>query len=160
MSTEANCNPVAHGTPCWSYIPAYSVPRAQKFYSTLFNWTYRTESDPKAAEKFVHINLPDARMGTMGVGGGIMKVKEAEEIFTPFARHGGMAGAKEGEGKVVSAITYLWVDSVDDILAKVEAAGGKVLVPKEKEGESGEHATVEDTEGNAVGVFAMPNLKR
>ena len=52
----------------------------------------------------------------------------------------------------------LFVHDVQETLCKVEAAGGKMLTPKMKEGEHGEHATIADTEGNAVGVYGMPGL--
>ena len=77
-SLPKDFSPVAHGVPCWSYIPAYNVQRAQEFYRTLFNWSFRPgcADTPEDQQSFLHVLLPDSRMETMGIGGGIMKVQE------------------------------------------------------------------------------------
>lgn len=147
MSTETECNPLAHGTPCWTYIPAHSVERARKFYGTLFDWTYRDNTEAYPAEQIAMVRVPDDRVTKLNISGGIVKVKDGETILTPHVKTGEQA-----------TVVFLWVNNVDEVLAKVEAAGGKILKPKEKEGgETGETATLMDTEGNAIGIYSMVN---
>jgi predicted enzyme related to lactoylglutathione lyase len=43
---------------------------------------------------------------------------------------------------------------MDDVAACVEAAGGKVLLPKMDIGESGFMAMILDTEGNSIGIHS------
>ncbi len=45
--------------------------------------------------------------------------------------------------------------NVDNVLAKVEAAGGKILQAKFSIGENGFVAYIQDTEGNCVGIHSM-----
>ena len=43
---------------------------------------------------------------------------------------------------------------MDNVLARVEEAGGKVLVPKMNIGENGNIAYIMDTEGNNIGNYS------
>lgn len=43
---------------------------------------------------------------------------------------------------------------MDDVVARVEAAGGKVLLPKMTIGEHGFMAIIMDTEGNSIGIHS------
>jgi predicted enzyme related to lactoylglutathione lyase len=45
------------------------------------------------------------------------------------------------------------VNSVDDALDKIQKAGGKVVLPKQKVGDFGYYARFSDTEGNIVGLW-------
>jgi predicted enzyme related to lactoylglutathione lyase len=45
--------------------------------------------------------------------------------------------------------------NMDPVMAKVEAAGGKVMMPKMSIGEHGNIAFIIDTEGNKVGVHSI-----
>jgi predicted enzyme related to lactoylglutathione lyase len=55
-----------------------------------------------------------------------------------------------GEGVTI----YLHAPDLDQCLARVEPAGGRVMVPKTSIGEQGFFALVRDTEGNVVGLHA------
>ena len=44
---------------------------------------------------------------------------------------------------------------MDNVLAKVEAAGGKIVQPKFSIGENGHIAYIMDTEGSVVGIHSM-----
>ena len=132
---------LTHGTPIWTSIPAYDVARARTFYSTLFNWTYKPNTDQYPASQIAMIDFPDPQVQTLNIGGGIIKVSEDQKIGSAFPNEG--------------VVVFLIVEDVDDVLAKVEGAGGKVLKGKEKEGEMGVMATLADTEGNSVGVYAL-----
>jgi hypothetical protein len=54
--------------------------------------------------------------------------------------------------------TVVYLNGGEDLavpLGRVEAAGGKVLIPKRRIGENGLVAFFEDTEGNRVGLHSM-----
>jgi predicted enzyme related to lactoylglutathione lyase len=51
-------------------------------------------------------------------------------------------------------ILYLDVADIDAVLARAEAAGGRILYPKTHAGEAGFIAEIEDSEGNRMGLSA------
>lgn len=143
-----------HGMPVWQQIPVTSVPRAQAFYAALFNFKFRTtEADAEAASDrkdfIAHFTYPDATLGEkLQIGGGIMKIREGERIVDTVykAENGGQTG--------VAPLAYYYVDDLDKAVGKAEEMGGKVLVGRTAEGETGEYVVVQDTEGNAVGLYS------
>ncbi len=50
-------------------------------------------------------------------------------------------------------INYVIVDDIDKVLAKVEKLGGKIGVPKKEIKTVGVIAIIQDTEGNAIGLW-------
>jgi predicted enzyme related to lactoylglutathione lyase len=48
---------------------------------------------------------------------------------------------------------YAGVDSIDEALKKVAAAGGKVVTPKTPIPGMGAYARIADSEGNVIGLF-------
>jgi predicted enzyme related to lactoylglutathione lyase len=48
---------------------------------------------------------------------------------------------------------YVGVQSVDQAIAKVKAAGGRVVTPRTPIPQMGAYARVADTEGNVIGLF-------
>lgn len=117
----------------WFEIPARDFERARAFYSTVF-----------AVDVAVHA-MPDPNMQYAvfpyvpgeGVGGAIMQM----DGFNPSA-----------DGVVI------YLNGGDDLsapLSRVEAAGGKIIVPKTSIGENGFMAQVIDTEGNRVALHSM-----
>ena len=118
----------------WFEIPVTDIERAQKFYSTVLD---------------AEIPIMDmvAQMGSMlgalpdngGVGG--MLVQNSQHGYEP---------SKTG------TLVYLALGDSDlnVALGKVEAAGGKIVMPKMAMGEYGFSAWIEDTEGNKVGLHS------
>ena len=58
------------------------------------------------------------------------------------------------------SLVYFNADgAISDILEKIAASGGEVIIPKsniiEGDESSGYYATFKDTEGNVLGIFAM-----
>ena len=110
----------------WFEIPATDIDRAVKFYSTVLN-TELQQQDMMGTKMAFFTNE------TEGVGGSIC----SGEGYTPSAN-----GAK------------IYLNGGEDLagpLSKVEAAGGKVVLPKTKiTDEIGYMATFIDTEGNSV----------
>lgn len=116
----------------WFEIPATDFTRAKKFYETLFG------------EEIMEVPFPDGKYGMLpsdmqngGIGGGIV----------------------QGEGFVPSDKgTIVYLNGGDDLntpLSKVEAAGGKIIMPKTSIGENGFMAHFIDTEGNRVALHSL-----
>ena len=60
--------------------------------------------------------------------------------------------AKPGMG---GTLIYFSSEEINAELALVEAAGGKIIRPKQEIGEFGFIALVEDTEGNMIGLYSQ-----
>lgn len=116
----------------WFEIPVTDFDRAKKFYETLFN------------AEIMEMPFPDGKYGMLpcdmqngAVGGGIV----------------------QGEGFVPSETgTIVYLNGGEDLsvaLAKVEGAGGKIIIPKMSIGENGFMAHFNDTEGNRVALHSM-----
>ena len=121
----------------WFELPATDLDRAQKFYEAIFEMT------------MVPLNLGNLQMrlfplqdSRTGIGGAINK---AEGFYKPSATDG--------------PLLYLNANpDVQQVLDRVEAAGGKVVVPKtEISPEYGYMAVFTDSEGNRVGLHSVPS---
>ena len=112
----------------WFEIPAHDIDRAVKFYNQVLSYS------------MAHFTMYNCTMAMFpcetGVGGAICK----QENLEPSAN-----------GSVV------YLDCGPDLsvaLAKIEPAGGKVIMPKTPIGEHGFIALFLDTEGNRVGLHS------
>lgn len=47
-------------------------------------------------------------------------------------------------------------DPLDELLARVEAAGGEILSPLTAMGEAGAYTAIRDTEGNTLALYSLP----
>lgn len=115
----------------WFEIPALDLDRAQAFYAALLGAPLRREViDGHELAVFSYAET--------GVGGCLM------------AGAGVPAPAAEG------TLVYLNAgSSIDAVLARVAAAGGRVTTPRmQLPGEMGCFAHIADTEGNRVGLHA------
>lgn len=105
-------------------IPAHDPAAASRFYADLFGWKPETMPD-----------LDYIAFGAQpGPGGGFPKVDD--QTFKP--------------GDVV---VYVGTDDIDATLAKVEALGGKTLLPKTEIPNIGWFAFFSDPTGNRIGLF-------
>jgi len=115
----------------WFEIPVADFERAQKFYSTIYDY-----------------EMPSMAMGETTLG-----------FF--LVERGGIGGAIAfGPGYEVSeagALIYLnGGENLQVVLDRVEGAGGQVLTPKTLiTNELGFYATFKDTEGNKVALHSM-----
>jgi predicted enzyme related to lactoylglutathione lyase len=104
-------------------IPADDIDRARNFYSGLFGWEINA--------------IPDmdywliTTSGEKAVGGGMMKRQNPEQSIT----------------------NYIDVPSVDDYAAKIEALGGKVVMPKTAVPGMGYFLMFMDPENNPLGIW-------
>lgn len=120
----------------WFEIPATDLTRAQKFYETIFDM------------QMIPLDLPNFKMRMFplqdmqnGVGGALVD-------------SGGFHKPSATEGPLI----YLNGNpDVQQVLNKVEAAGGKIMVPKtEISPEYGFMAVMMDTEGNRIALHSIP----
>jgi len=119
----------------WFEIPAADINRAQKFYETIFDIS------------MIPLDLPNIKMrmfpleDMMGVGGSLC---DSNGFHKPSSTEG--------------PLVYLNANpDVQIVLDRIEAAGGKIMVPKTQiSPEYGYMAVFIDTEGNRVALHSVP----
>jgi len=117
----------------WFEIPVRNLDRAQRFYETLLATTLRREAAG-----------PQKTLAVFGYGdnqvGGCLMAGEGTPDPSP-------------EGTLI----YLNAEpSLDAVLARVDAAGGRITTPKVQLPDGmGCFAHIADTEGNRVGLHAL-----
>jgi predicted enzyme related to lactoylglutathione lyase len=119
----------------WFEIPALDLERAQRFYETIFDLKLIAADFPNI--KMRMFPLTDER----GVGGAVVY---SEGFHKPSATDG--------------PLIYLNGNpDLQQVLDKVEGAGGKILVPKtEISPEYGFMGVFLDSEGNRIGLHSVP----
>ena len=120
----------------WFEIGTTDLDRATKFYETIFGVSLIPMDLPNIKMRMFPIN----NMQT-GIGGALV---DSGGFHKPSATDG--------------PLIYLNGNpDVQNILDKVEAAGGKIMVPKtEISPEYGYMAVILDTEGNRIGLHSAP----
>lgn len=119
----------------WFEIPVTDIERATKFYSHVLNAEIPIMDLTEQMGSKLGM-LPDHG----GVGGAL--VENAQHGYTPGDTGTTVYLARKDE-------------DLNECLAKVEDAGGTVLMPKTDMGEIGFSAWIRDTEGNKVGLHSM-----
>jgi predicted enzyme related to lactoylglutathione lyase len=114
---------MAHGDITHIDIPVADLGSAAAFYSDLFGWQI---AEPPGFEGYPMWQAPN------GISGG------------------GLAPRSEGFDQPRS---YVEVDSIDDTLEKVRAAGGAVLMEKSPISDTSWWAIFADPDGNHVGLY-------
>lgn len=117
----------------WFEIPASDISRAKNFYENVFDVQMEQQSMMGMEMAFF-----PAENGNGKVSGAVVQ----SDMHKP-----------SGEGPVL----YLNANpSMDNILSKVEAAGGTIVMPKtEISPEIGQMAFFTDTEGNKIGLHSQ-----
>jgi predicted enzyme related to lactoylglutathione lyase len=114
-------------------IPADNVDRAKHFYHKLLGWKIeptKNTMDPSVKEMQYHDVITGTEQeGTMNTGG-LYKRHMNEPI-----------------------LSFVLVDDIDKVLAKVEDLGGRITLPKEHIKGVGVAAMVQDSEGNVIGLW-------
>jgi predicted enzyme related to lactoylglutathione lyase len=116
----------------WFEIPATDISRAKNFYQTIFD-----------------ISLEENIMD------------DAKMAFFPWEMGSGKATGALVQSpyhipSMDGSLVYLNANpSMDNVLSKVEAAGGKIVVPKTSIKDYGYIAFIRDTEGNKVGIHSI-----
>ena len=118
----------------WFEIPVLDYERAKKFYSTTLDLEI---SDFHMPEKNMKYGMFPYDMENGGVGGAIVEMAE-------------MKPSTDGSTVYLNA-----GEDLNVALNKVEAAGGKIFMPKMDIDENGFIAQFLDTEGNRVALHSM-----
>lgn len=115
----------------WFEIPANDIERSKRFYESIL----------------------DIEMESQEMEG----TKMAFFPWTPGSGKatGALAQGENHKPSMEGTIIYINAKpNMDNVLARVEEAGGKVLVPKMSIGENGNIAFIMDTEGNNIGIHS------
>ena len=120
----------------WFEIPATDLDRATKFYETIFGVS------------LFPMDMPNIRMRMFPLEDNMTQVGGA------VVDSGGFHKPSSSDGVLI----YLNGNpDVQNVLDKVEAAGGSIMVPKtEISPEYGFMAVIIDTEGNRIGLHSIP----
>jgi predicted enzyme related to lactoylglutathione lyase len=112
-----------HGDITHIDIPVSDMERAKAFYSGLFGWQIQA---PPGFEDYPMWQAPNKISG------------------------GGLARREDG---LTQPRSYVEVDSIDEALAKAEASGGQVVMPKSPISETSWYAVLADPDGNHLGLY-------
>ncbi|MEP7255424.1 MAG: VOC family protein [Ferruginibacter sp.] len=123
----------------WFEIPTIDINRAQKFYETIFDIS------------MMPMDMPNIKMRMFPLDDMMTQVGGA------LVDSGGFHKASATDGPLI----YLNANpDVQNVLDKVVAAGGSIMVPKtEISPEYGFMGVFIDTEGNRIGLHAVPQSK-
>ncbi|MGX5817716.1 VOC family protein [Chitinophaga lutea] len=119
----------------WFEIPVTDIDRAQRFYETILDIRMSRRMDGDHEAVFFPYN-PDVVQATSGRVTGVL--------------------SKSDKNSPSSSGTMVYINaspSIEGVLARVEKAGGKVLVPSTAI-PAGLIAVILDTEGNKIGLHA------
>jgi predicted enzyme related to lactoylglutathione lyase len=122
------------GVPCWIDTSQPDPEAARDFYGALFGWEFEDVMPPDAPGRYFIARI---RGGDAAAVGSI----------------------PDGAPPTAAWNTYIWVDSADDTVAAVRAAGGGVVSEPFDVLDAGRMAVLTDTEGAAFCVW-QPNTHK
>ncbi len=126
MAVATKINPVN-----WFEIPVKDIDKAKKFYQAVFDYNLDLqEMEPYKMALFPMVQDKSGAAGALVQG----------QSYTP-----------SGSGTVV----YFSVDDIEETLRRINANGGKTVLPKKSIGEHGFIAHFQDTEGNRLALHSM-----
>ncbi len=116
------------GVTSWIDLEVDDLDAAQDFYAGLFDWTFTTATPPGVPPYLIaQLDGEDAA----GLGG---PPPQRESALNRWS-------------------TYVAVDDLEQTIAAVEGAGGRLVDPVEQAGEGGWNATVEDNAGVPIRLW-------
>lgn len=117
-------------------IPTDDHPRAKQFYAEVFGW--QVQDMPMGEDVYTFaITSP---------------VDEQFQHQESGAINGGMF-KRNAELPVKNPVITIGVDSIDEHVPRIQAAGGTLVVPKGEVPDMGYYAYFTDTEGNLMGLW-------
>jgi predicted enzyme related to lactoylglutathione lyase len=116
-------------------IPTDDLGRAKAFYGDIFDWQLQDMDMGNNATYTIAMTVP---------------VDDKQMPTEPGAINGGMMTRSP---ETSSPVITVGVDSIDDALKKIEAAGGSVVTPRTEIPGMGAYAYFTDTEGNTLGLW-------
>lgn len=118
----------------WFEISVSNYERAKKFYNRILGVEI---TDFHMPEKNIKYGIFPHDMENGGIGGAIMEMEECKPSMD-------------------GATVYLnGGEDLNNVLSKVEGAGGSIVLPKTDINENGFIAQFTDTEGNRVALHSM-----
>lgn len=118
-----------HGCPCWADLMTPDVDGAKRFYAGVFGWDAEDQHDDEGNRIYVMCTL------------------DGKNIV-------GMGGQQPGmEGMPAFWNSYVAVDDLSAAVAKVEGAGGSVMMPPMQVMQVGHMAIVNDPAGAALSLW-------
>ncbi len=114
-------------------IPYEDQERAQKFYEEVFGWQITKFSDEGYYLAFTTKSDSNTMMPS-----------------EPGAINGGLL---KRDSTAKNPLLVIDVPNIDDHIKKIEDAGGELIMPKVRVGDSGFFARVTDTEGNVIAIW-------
>lgn len=117
------------GTPCWIDLTSPDVAASTSFYAGLFGWSSDDQHDD-----------------------------DGNHIYTNFQHDGQVVAGMATQDPSMAGMppmwnTYVAVDDVDAVLARVEDAGGAVLLPTMEVMTQGRMAVIADPAGAVVSLW-------
>jgi uncharacterized protein len=118
-------------------IPATDIEKLKKFYIDLFGWTM--EKYPGPTTYYLVGTVPVDQKTMMPIRPGV---------------NGGLYNRKDSSmPEMAKPTNYISVESVEEYSKKIEALGGKIIVPKMEIQGIGWWALALDPEGNHFGIL-------
>ena len=115
----------------WVEIPVLDMPRALAFYNTLFELQAEVYDDGERLSAVLWMIHDKPGLSLTQTAG-----------FNPSP-----------DGPWI----YLYSeDPLEELLARVEAAGGEILTPLTSMGDAGSYTAILDTEGNTIALYTLP----
>ena len=119
-------------------IHAEDLNRAQKFYSTVFDWTFQKwENKAAGAPEYYMIITGDGK--ELGINGGMLKRMGPQR--------------PENMAAVNAYVVTMSVANIDETITKIKNAGGTEALPKFAMPGMAWLAYYKDTEGNIFGIY-------
>ena len=113
-------------------IPADDVARAKQFYSSVFDWQLQ--------------DMPEMDYT-------IVRTTEVDENQMPTSAGAINGGLMRRSAETPAPVLTIDVESVDQALKQVEAAGGRTVRPRTEIPGMGAFAYFTDPEGNTIGLW-------
>jgi uncharacterized protein len=113
-------------------IPADDIGRARDFYSSTFGW-----------------KLDDVP----GMDYTIIRTVEVDEQQLPVEPGAINGGLMKRSSDTPTPVVTVQVDSIDDAMKQIEAAGGRVVAARQEIPGMGAFGYFEDPEGNTLGLW-------
>lgn len=121
-----------HGEPCWAELATQDWQGAKSFYQELFNWNAFDMPMPEGCYTMLQIDNDD--------------VAALYQMPPEMAEH-----------SPTHWTAYFAVDDVASTIAKVQRAGGELLIGPHVVGDAGEMAVFADPEGSRFAVWKAIN---
>ncbi len=125
-----------HGEFCWAELATNDLEACKEFYKNVFGWEVpKSKSEGVGGMEYQEFNLP----GEYPMGG-MFDMKDIYGEDSPPPPH---------------FMNYIAVDDVDEIAARVEGLGGKLMHPPKDIPNVGRMVTIQDPTGAAVTLITL-----